>query len=175
MHAASPDVCPCGSSLTLDKVATRRYIDNELSIVIFALGAVGMERDTRQRQAIWRCFEREHRPLSPSELWTIAQSQIPRLGMATVYRTLKSLVEEGRLVVVDVPSEPQRYELAGLGHHHHFHCRSCDRVFDVPGCGLHETPAQLPQGFKVEEHEVWLTGLCDQCKPATRTVMASQH
>lgn len=123
-----------------------------------------MERDTRQRQAIRDCFEREHRPLAPQEVLHLTQQALPKLGLATVYRTLKALVNEGQLIVVEVPGEPQRYELSGLGHHHHFHCRSCDRVFDVPGCGLHDKPAKLPNGFKVEEHEVWLTGLCDTCK-----------
>lgn len=139
-----------------------------------------MERDTRQRQAIWEALEQEQRPLAPAEVLQLAKRTLPRLGIATVYRTLKALVEEGRLVVVDLPGEPQRYELAGLGHHHHFHCRECDRVFDVPGCGMHEQPAKLPMGFKVEEHEVWLTGLCDTCKPVgnhnrRQTSMAEHH
>ncbi len=123
-----------------------------------------MERDTRQRQAIRDCFEREHRPLSPQEVLHLTQRALPKLGLATVYRTLKSLVNDGQLMVVEVPGEPHRYELAGLGHHHHFHCRSCNRVFDVPGCGLQEKLTKLPTGFEVEDHEVWLTGLCNACK-----------
>ena len=42
------------------------------------------------------------------------------LGIATVYRNIRSLTEEGELSEVKLPGENPRFELAGHQHHHHF-------------------------------------------------------
>jgi Fur family transcriptional regulator, ferric uptake regulator len=101
-------------------------------------------------------------PLSPKELLEAARTHVKGIGIATVYRNIKSLHEEGWLTPVELPGEPPRYEVAGKGHHHHFHCRTCDRVFEVEGC-----PGNLlsvtPEGFHLERHEFVLYGLCVQC------------
>ncbi len=127
-----------------------------------------MERSTRQRAAIGAALAAAGRPLLPLEVLEAARQQVPALGIATVYRQLKQLVDEGRLRIVELPGENPRYELRGHGHHHHFQCRSCARVFDVHAC-----PGDLgrlaPAGFMVEDHELTLYGRCRDCRPAEAT------
>ena len=124
-----------------------------------------MQRDTAQRRAIRKVFSAQNRPLTPQEILDSAQQFVPRMGLATVYRTLKSLTESHDRSVVDVPGEPQRYELSGKGHHHHFSCRACGRMFEMDGC-----PGDLqnlvPRGFVMEDHEVFINGRCRECGPA---------
>ena len=67
-----------------------------------------MIRNTAQRRAIRKILAEADRPLSPEETLTGAQNIVPNLGMATVYRSVKSLVEEEWLVAVDMPGESQR-------------------------------------------------------------------
>jgi Fur family ferric uptake transcriptional regulator len=121
-----------------------------------------IQRETRQRRAIRKTFEETGHPLSPKELLDAAREHVDGLGIATVYRNLKSLQDDGWIVPVDLPGEPSRYEIAGKDHHHHFHCRSCDRVYEVDGC-----PGNLrsvtPEGFQLESHEFVLYGLCEAC------------
>jgi Fur family ferric uptake transcriptional regulator len=121
-----------------------------------------MQRDTKQRQAIRRAIDEAGRPLSPREVLEAARVHQPGLGIATVYRTLKALVEEGALTQVELPGEPPRYETHGKRHHHHFHCRACDRVYELEGCpeGLRSL---TPAGFSLESHEVVLYGRCAAC------------
>jgi Fur family ferric uptake transcriptional regulator len=121
-----------------------------------------MERNTRQRDAIRQVFAETDRPLGPQEILQAAQAYIPALGIATVYRTLKALVEEGWLSPVELPGEPQRYEMAGKGHHHHFRCHACDRVYEIDGC-LSNLKRLVPQGFQIDRHEVVLYGTCNTC------------
>jgi Fur family ferric uptake transcriptional regulator len=130
-----------------------------------------MERSTRQRDAIRNAFAEAGRPLTPQELFEVAQSHVPRLGMATVYRNIKALMDAGDLVAVPLPGQAARYELAGHGHHHHFHCTGCDRVFEVHAC-----PGNLknlaPNGFSIEAHELTLIGRCRDCGlKSARTVI----
>jgi Fur family transcriptional regulator, ferric uptake regulator len=124
-----------------------------------------MERSTRQRAAIVSAMERERRPLSPVEILVRAQADVPGLGTATVYRTLKALVADGVVVSVDLPGEPPRYEPAGAKHHHHFRCHVCDRVFEVPGCAK-GIRALVPRGFELDGHELVLYGRCRGCVAA---------
>jgi Fur family ferric uptake transcriptional regulator len=121
-----------------------------------------MERHTRQRQIIRQVFEEVDRPLGPQEVLVAGQVHTPGLGIATVYRALKDLVEEGWLAPVDLPGEPSRYEIAGKTHHHHFRCRSCARVFETAGC-LANITQLTPRGFHLEGHEVVLYGRCTTC------------
>lgn len=121
-----------------------------------------MERNTRQRTAIRRVIEEADRPLTPNEVRDAARALTPGVGIATVYRALKGLVEEGWLNSVELPGEPPRYERQGKAHHHHFHCNRCDRVFEVDGCAG-TLPVRVPAGFELSTHEIVLYGLCASC------------
>lgn len=127
-----------------------------------------MERNTRQRAAIREAIVLADRPLLPQEVLEAAQQASPGLGIATVYRNLKALADEGEISIVDLPGENPRYEAAGHQHHHHFQCLQCQRVYDVHAC-----PGNLahlaPAGFTVEAHELTLYGRCSRCAaPAAR-------
>ena len=121
-----------------------------------------MERVTQQRSAICAAVESAGRPLSPAELYDAARAQLPRIGLATVYRAIRDLVETGWLRPVEVPGESARYERSGKPHHHHFLCRSCDSLWEVPACptGIEQL---APYGFITESHEITLYGLCGEC------------
>jgi Fur family ferric uptake transcriptional regulator len=121
-----------------------------------------MIRNTLQRRAISRVFSVDVPPLTPQEVLVSAQEDIPALGIATVYRTLKSMVESGALVVVNLPGEASRYELTEKRHHHFFSCRACGKVSVVNKC-IADFKEMIPSSYKLERHEVVLYGLCDKC------------
>jgi Fur family transcriptional regulator, ferric uptake regulator len=120
------------------------------------------ERDTQQRRAIRSAIEKADRPLSPREVLDQAEEISPGLGIATVYRTLKNGVEGGWLQTVELPGEAPRYEPTGKQHHHHFHCRRCDRVYEIEGCS-EDLRNLTPPGFALEAHEIVLYGRCAAC------------
>jgi len=121
-----------------------------------------MQRNTSQRKAIQDALQHAARPLTPQEVLKKAKVSVPNLGIATVYRGLRQLSNEGALKVVELPGEPQRYELAGKEHHHHFHCRACGKVYEVEGCPG-DMSNLVPEGFELEDHEVILYGACATC------------
>lgn len=126
------------------------------------MSAPSLARRTLQRAAIRRAFERADRPLSPAETLASAQEEVPGLGIATVYRNIRNLVDEGWLEEVPLPGAPNRYEISGKHHHHHFRCRICDRVFEVEACPP-DLRALLPSGFRLEGHDITLFGRCAAC------------
>lgn len=123
-----------------------------------------MDRRTRQRHAIQLVLKASDRPLGVQEVFEAARSILPQLGVATVYRTIRALSEEGLLVPVEIPGENPLYEPAGKLHHHHFRCRDCARVYELEGC-LPNLKELTPPGFSFEGHEIVLYGLCSSCSP----------
>jgi len=126
-----------------------------------------MERNTRQRTAIRDAVIRAGRPLLPQEVLDAAQADAPGLSMATVYRNLRAMQDEGELHAVMLPGENPRFEPAGGGHHHHFQCLQCQRVFEVDACPG-DLSALAPPGFTVEDHDLTLYGRCNECAPPAR-------
>lgn len=119
-------------------------------------------RRTRQRDALTQLLDTSERPLSVDELLEAASKRVDGLGIATVYRTVGALLDAGSIEAVEIPGEPTRYERADKGHHHHFQCERCDRVFDIAGC-VENLRKLTPPMFRVKEHAVTLYGLCATC------------
>jgi Fur family transcriptional regulator, ferric uptake regulator len=119
-------------------------------------------RKTKQRDALREVLDRSERPLSVDELLEAASKRVDGLGVATVYRAVGAMLDSGWIEAVEIPGEPTRYERSDKGHHHHFQCEKCDRVFDIAGC-LENLRRLAPPKFRVKEHAVTLYGLCAAC------------
>ena len=121
-----------------------------------------MKRITTQRRAIESVFTKHQRPLAVEEILAYGRESVPSLNIATVYRTLKILTDNGQLEKITHPSFGTLYERSGKDHHHHFFCRECNRAYELPGCAL-KTEDAAPNGFVVEDHEIFLLGKCPSC------------
>ncbi len=122
------------------------------------------QRNTRQNEAIRNAILHAGRPLSIEEIHEMAKSEVPSLGVRTVYRAVRRFEETKDIARVSVSGQSDRYESAEVAssHHHHFHCVVCDRMFDVDGCPG-QMAAMVPSGFVLEHHEITLSGRCDAC------------
>ncbi|MEQ8820438.1 MAG: transcriptional repressor [Sumerlaeia bacterium] len=124
-----------------------------------------MERKTNQRTAIRQVLKNARRPLSPAEVHRLAKETVPKLGIATVYRTLKSMHETGLLSLVFLPGEAPRYEWGVTDPHPHFHCRDCGRVYELDAPpGPIPTKGLLPEGFQIDGHTILYHGVCRDCQ-----------
>ena len=121
------------------------------------------ERSTRQRRAIKRAFETADRPLSPEEVLAAVQGAGAGGSLATVYRSIRALLDQGTLTSVELPGTGALYELSGKSHHHHFSCLKCRRVYELEGC-LSEESFTLPRGFKAVAHDLTVFGTCVSCR-----------
>ena len=121
-------------------------------------------RSTPQRKALLNAFIECGRPLSIQELHDITKLEVPTIGLRTIYRLVRILEEEGEIVSVSVSEQAPRYELSSVAeeHHHHFHCKACDRMYDIEGCPGNLS-SMLPEGFILSNHELTLEGLCKTC------------
>ena len=119
------------------------------------------ERNTRQKQIVPHVLAEAGRPLTVPEILNAGQKLMPSLGVATVYRAIKRLVETKEIQAVSIPGDPIRYE-AAHHHHHHFKCDGCDKVYELEGC-LKELRQLIPRGFRMESHDLTFYGRCRTC------------
>ncbi|MEM9444245.1 MAG: transcriptional repressor [Verrucomicrobiota bacterium] len=123
-----------------------------------------MERKTRQQEAISLVLKESDMPLTPQEVLLRAKKHVSNIGIATVYRGLKRLLELNLVALVEIPGTPPHYESTEKRHHHHFVCRSCEKIFDIDGC-IDGVDNIAPKNFKVDSHEITLYGICVKCLP----------
>ncbi|MFG0258523.1 MAG: Fur family transcriptional regulator [Phycisphaerales bacterium JB043] len=121
-------------------------------------------RNTQQQDAIRNAIQGAGRPLSIDEIHSMAQRDVPALGLRTVYRVVDRLLQDGEITRVHIAGNTDRFESAEIAstHHHHFRCETCDRVFDVTPC-VGRLERMLPKGFTLSGHEVLLWGSCSDC------------
>jgi Fur family ferric uptake transcriptional regulator len=91
--------------------------------------------------------------------------RIEQVGLATVYRNLARLAEEGQVDAIRRPSGETAYRACGHGHHHHLICRECGKVVELHDCALGEWGRRIGEqhGFTAVEHQAELFGTCADC------------
>lgn len=131
-----------------------------------------MQRMTRQRSAVADALTGLDEFRSAQQLHEMLRAQGTEIGLATVYRTLSSLADEGIVDVLRTTDGEQVYRrCARRGHHHHLVCRQCGRAEEIEGPGVESWAAQVgaSYGFSAIEHTVELTGLCADCRASRGT------
>lgn len=120
-------------------------------------------RLTPQRRALLDLIADRKGSFTAVELFQEARRREPKLGLATVYRTVELLRRTGcvRQLVGDAHPGYVRCE---PGHHHHLVCLSCGAVEETELCGA-PSSAQLRRryGFHAETHELDIYGTCARC------------
>jgi Fur family ferric uptake transcriptional regulator len=120
-----------------------------------------MSRTTEQRRAIMVALRDADTAVTAQEL----HARLEGVGLATVYRNLQRLADEGQADTLRRESGEVAFLICEGGHHHHLTCRSCGRVEQVRDCRLGDwarTVAEL-HGFSEVEHRAELVGTCSDC------------
>jgi Fur family transcriptional regulator, ferric uptake regulator len=120
-------------------------------------------RETPQRRAIVNALDSFTGTFTAIELHERARAQRRGLGLATTYRMLDLLRNEG--AVRPVPGSTRgEYIRCHPGHHHHLVCLVCGSVEETELCAAPST-AELKRkhGFRPEMHEVEIYGTCARC------------
>lgn len=121
-----------------------------------------MKRTTKQRSAILSTIKKTGAPLSVEEIFNSVLPEIPKINLSTIYRNLKTLIEEKAVKAVEIPGELPRYEMVQEKHFHHFFCEMCERLFNISFCP-DNILAMVPSGFKMTSHSITLRGHCSSC------------
>jgi Fur family peroxide stress response transcriptional regulator len=124
-----------------------------------------MPRPFKYREAVLSLLK--DNPIHPTVDWIHGQLRRnhPRVSLATVYRTLKTLVAEGTLCELPFGTSESRFGLTLEQKHYHFICERCHKIYDLPTrprMAL-EQSVQTETGHRVSRHTMEFYGLCREC------------
>src|SRR5688572_20467660 len=121
---------------------------------------------TQQREVIVDLFLRTHEHVSIDELLARVRKKNPRVGYATVYRTLRLLVDSGLAMERQFSDGQTRYEVTGA-HHDHLICRKCNLILEFENDDIERIQDQIAEemgGFRVLSHKHELYCVCPKAQ-----------
>ena len=121
-------------------------------------------RVTPQRFAVYaNLLGRQDHPTAEQLLKDLNQNG-PTSSQATIYSSLQALREVGLIRDVLLEEGVCRYD-ANVKLHHHFRCKHCGEIEDIPWEQFHQVnTTQLRNGLRAESYEVTVHGVCDRCQ-----------
>lgn len=125
-------------------------------------------KHTAQRELITETFFKTSTHLNLEELLQKVRKKNPRIGYATVYRTMKLLVESGLALERNFGDGQTRYEpITETGHHDHLICTSCGKIIEFENERIERLQREVAKDkdFLVKSHKLELYGLCANCLP----------
>ena len=140
--------------------------DSSDSTLRAALEAKG-HRFTEQRAAVYRFLAHTNDHPTADEVFLNVRSDVPGISLATVYKSLETLVGCGLATRLSYSDGSARYD-GRTDPHHHTRCLSCGSVSDIPGHLPDRYLQNLPArsgSFRVMGYRLELTGYCVACAP----------
>lgn len=109
-------------------------------------------KSTRQRDTIVECFFRLDKHITADELLEVVREQQPRIGYATVYRTLKLLVEQDMALPKDFGDGQTRYDPIHDQdpQHDHLICVDCRKIIEFTDEMVNERLLDLAESMDYE-------------------------
>ena len=119
-------------------------------------------RATAPRKAIAKLLEQKHDGFTVEAL----SEELPSVGRATVYRTIKLLLEAGAVCKLATIDGSQMYSLCRIGHHHHHSvCVQCGAVEEFRAAAVERLisaiSAEIPG--EIIDHRIELYVVCGFC------------
>jgi Fur family ferric uptake transcriptional regulator len=123
-------------------------------------------RRTRQRAAVDEALDETTDFVSAQELHAMLRSRGAGVGLATVYRTLQALADDGRVDVLRSDGGETVYRRCLRDeHHHHLVCRSCGATVEVAGPAVERWTKSVADkhGYVDVSHTLEIFGTCPRC------------
>ena len=121
---------------------------------------------TRQRAAVSDLLARTDDFRSAQQIHQLLRDDGDSVALATVYRTLQTLVDAGEIDVLRADDGESLYRRCETTkHHHHLVCRRCGTAVEISGVAVEGWAEEMAarHGFTAVEHVLDLFGLCSQC------------
>ena len=125
------------------------------------------QRFTEQRAAVYGFLAHTDVHPTADEVFLAVRQDLPGISLATVYKSLETLVGCGLAVKLTYADQSSRYD-GQTDPHHHARCVVCGRVMDLTGdISTDEIDAfrRQAESFTVTGYRLELSGYCSGCLP----------
>jgi Fur family ferric uptake transcriptional regulator len=123
------------------------------------------EKLTERRRLLVQHIFNSHKHFDADELVRDLHDAGHRVSRATVYRTLRLLVEAGLLRELRLTNRSAFEHDYGYPAHDHLHCTSCNRIVEFRNDEILRLrdAVSLAHGFRPSGHRFLITGVCAAC------------
>ena len=119
-------------------------------------------RFSRQRELVADIVSGRKDHPTADAIYLSAREIEPNISLGTVYRNLKLLADEGRLVTLETSDKKIHYD-GDLSIHSHFICEDCGKIIDLfESAHTHELLENM--GLSVSSEKCFYYGKCSDCK-----------
>lgn len=120
---------------------------------------------SRQREIILNTLKENVVHPTAEYLYGVLHEKEPNISLATLYRNLNQLADNGIIKKIDGLEAPSHFD-HNTHEHFHFICDNCKRVFDVSVDIAPDVVKRTEKetGFEVKGYDIALHGLCNECK-----------
>lgn len=127
-------------------------------------------RHSTQREQVAKVFFATRTHIGIEDLYKKVQKINPKVGIATVYRTLNLLVESGLAQKRDFEAGAVTYEPTPEQHHDHLICTSCRSIVEFHNERIEQLQEEIAKThkFTLQSHKMELYGLCPKCSKSDR-------
>ncbi|SEB89629.1 MULTISPECIES: Fur family transcriptional regulator [Arthrobacter] len=129
-------------------------------------------RVTKQRLAVDAALDQLEDFVSTQELHRSLQDSGVSVSLATTYRILQSMADEGAVDVLrSTDGEAVYRRCEADSHHHHLLCRRCGKAVEIEAPAVEAWAAKMAaeHGFTAVTHTVEIMGLCAECSQSSGT------
>lgn len=122
---------------------------------------------SKQREQILDIFLKTENHPTINDLYDLVRKKDPKIGLATVYRTMEVIYDAGLARKVGFGDGIKHYEHKYKHQqHHHLVCLKCGKVIEVTSSKLEEIQRQLAKkhDFTITRATMRLFGICKTCK-----------
>jgi Fur family ferric uptake transcriptional regulator len=124
-------------------------------------------KSTHQRDDIVSYFLQKSKHFTVKELYREVQNIDPKIGYATVHRTLKLLVDAGLATECRFSGGITRFESVKEGEHHdHLVCLKCGKIIEFENDKIEQLQIKVAKehNFTLADHKCVLYGYCSGCR-----------
>ena len=128
-----------------------------------------MKRLTTQRQIILEELTKLKSNPTVTDLYEMVRKRVPRISLATLYRNLELMADNGIILKIEVGGTPKRFE-AITKPHYHIRCSCCGKVedMDVPVNDDLIKAAAKSSLYQIQGHRVEFNGVCPDCQKSQK-------
>jgi Fur family ferric uptake transcriptional regulator len=130
-----------------------------------------VRRASKQREAVAERLTAQSGFRSAQEIYAELRAGGNSIGLATVYRALQGMVEDGEVDALRSAGDGEAvYRRCSDRHHHHLVCRSCGTAVEVEGDVVERWTHQVAaeHGFTEVRHVLEVFGTCADCAARAR-------
>ncbi len=120
---------------------------------------------SKQRDLILNTLRENSTHPTAENIYTLLKEANPKLSLATVYRNLNQLAQQGILRQIKGLDDSIHFDHQ-LHPHYHFLCQCCGKVYDVPEsvAPCIDKSVEDVLNATVIHHEMSFIGVCSDCK-----------